>query len=200
MPKIVVSNIVSLDGFYAAPDGNPLLLNMDEAFDLYNRERIEDAGTVLLGRESFLGFSSYWPDIADAPDDPDNRALDDDNRRISRAYNRVAKVVVSDTLVVPEDNAWHSTTTVIPRSGLSAWVAEHRTNGSADAVVFGSRVMWNALLVEGLLDEIHLMVSPTALGAGIPLFAGATDLTLLGTRQFDGSDNVLLRYAPRAPR
>lgn len=38
-----------------------MVLPMDEAFDAYNRERIEAAGTVLLGRASHQGFSSYWP-------------------------------------------------------------------------------------------------------------------------------------------
>lgn len=33
MRKVIVNNIVSPDGFYAAPDGNPLVLNVDEAFD-----------------------------------------------------------------------------------------------------------------------------------------------------------------------
>ncbi|WP_026819784.1 hypothetical protein [Arthrobacter castelli] len=48
---------------------------MDPAFDAYNRERIEAADVVLLGRDSFEGFSSYWPYVADAPEHPDNRAL-----------------------------------------------------------------------------------------------------------------------------
>lgn len=109
MRTVVVSNIVSLDGFYAAADGNPLVLNMDEAFDEYNRERIEAADIVLLGRNSFEGFSAYWPSVANAPADPGNRALSEDNRRISRAYNSVSKVVVSDNLKISPDNPWHKT-------------------------------------------------------------------------------------------
>lgn len=40
---------------------------------------------------SYEGFSSYWPVIADAPDDPDNRALSDDNPELSRIYNALEK-------------------------------------------------------------------------------------------------------------
>ena len=58
--------------------------------------------------------------------------------------------------------------------------------------------MWNGLLEQGLVDELHLMVSPNALGEGVPLFTAPVDLTLLEARRFDGSDNVLLRYAVRA--
>ena len=48
-----------------------------------------------------------------------------------------------------------------------------------------------------LIDELHIMVSPGALGAGIPLFTSPVQLSLLEARRFDGSDNVLLRYAAR---
>ncbi|MGH9226101.1 MAG: hypothetical protein ACRD2W_20480 [Acidimicrobiales bacterium] len=76
---MIVCNITSLDGFYEGPGQNVLALNVDRAFDAYNLERISHAGTVLLGRRSYEGFSSYWPGIADAPDDPGNRALSSDN-------------------------------------------------------------------------------------------------------------------------
>ena len=94
MRRVVVCNIASVDGFYAASDGNPLVLNMDAAFDEYDRTRIEAADMLLLGRKSFEGFSSYWPGIANAPDDPGNRAVTEDNRRISRAFNSLPQAVV----------------------------------------------------------------------------------------------------------
>lgn len=72
-------------------------------------------GTVLLGRRSYEGFSSYWPRIADAHDDPDNRTLSDDNRELSRIYNALDKGVVTDSYTPPEDNPWRSTTTVVRR-------------------------------------------------------------------------------------
>jgi len=104
MRSVVVNNIVSLDGFYADERGNPVVLNMDETFDAYNLERMRVAGTVLLGRTSFEGFGGYWPFIVDAPEDASNRALSEDNREISRLYNGIPKVVVSDSFEVPADH------------------------------------------------------------------------------------------------
>jgi len=191
---VIVSNIISIDGYYEGPGGNVMALNMDPSFDAYNLERIRQAGTVLLGRSSFEGFSSYWPGIADAPDDPANRALSEDNRELSRIYNGLPKVVVSDDYLVPSENPWQATTTVVRRSDVADWLGKEREQGDGDILTFASRTMWNGLLPAGLIDELHLMVGPAALGGGTPVFAAPVNLTLLEARRFDGSDNVLLRY------
>jgi len=195
MRAVTVCNIMSVDGFYEDSAHNPLVLNMDEAFDAYNLERIRAADIVLLGRTSFEGFSSYWPAIADAPADPNNRALSADNRELSRIYSRLPKAVVSDSYSVPDENAWRATTTVISRADATGWLAAERQRGDGDILVFGSRMMWNSLLQQGLIDELHLMVSPNALGTGTPIFDDPVDLQLLEARRFDNSSNVVLRYA-----
>lgn len=195
MRGLVVSNIMSVDGYYEGPGRNVMALNMDGAFDGYNLERIRRAGTVLLGRSSFEMFSSYWPGIADAAPDPANPGLSDDNREFSRIYNGLPKVVVSDSFVVTADNPWHDTTTVIRRDAVADWLTHERDSGTGDILSFASRVMWNSLLTQGLVDELHLMVGPRGLGDGTPIFTAPVDLALLEVRQFEGSDNVLLRYS-----
>ena len=197
MRTVIISNIVSLDGSFEGPGGDVMALNMDAAFDAYNLERIRTAGTVLLGRRSFVALSSYWPHIADAPADLLNPALSDDNREISRLYDPLPKIVVSDGLVVPADNPWHGVTTVVPRAAAAARVTAEKQRGTGDILVFASRTMWNGLLASGLVDEIHLMVGPKALAGGTPTFDRPTDLHLLDARRPEGSDNALLRYAVR---
>ena len=69
MRKLIVSNIMSLDGFYEGPGKNIGALfghrsagyPDDWSFDRYNIARLRAADTLLLGRTSFLGFRSYWP-------------------------------------------------------------------------------------------------------------------------------------------
>ena len=195
---LIVSNIVSLDGFYEAPRGNVMALNMDEAFDAYNLERISAAGTVLLGRRSFEGMSAYWPRVADAPPDPSNRALSDVNRQTSRIYSRLPKVVVSDTYDVPTNNPWQRTTTVVPRGAVQTWLETERNRGDEDVLTFASRTMWNGLLQQGLVDELHLMVGPETVGGGTPLLDAPARFTLADVRRFEDSDNVLLKYRPVA--
>jgi len=65
MRKLIVSNIVSLDGYYEGPSKNVMDLfgyrfeayPADESFDAYNAERLRAADTLLLGHTSYQGFS-----------------------------------------------------------------------------------------------------------------------------------------------
>lgn len=199
MRRMIVNNIVSLDGYYADVSGNPLALNMDAAFDQANLDSISTADIVLMGRDSFDGFSSYWPFVADAPEPedphaPESRAFSNVNRDISRRYNAIPKVVVSDGGPVSAENAWAQTTAVVPRGDAAEWIAEAKRAGDGDIVVFGSRRTWSGLLADGLVDELHLMVSPTVLGDGVRLFGVPADLDLVECRRYEDSRNVQLRY------
>lgn len=199
MRKVVVSMIVSLDGFHAALDGNPVVLPMGEAFNTYNLQRMETAGTMLLGATSWQMFSGYWPFIADAPADPADPRLDETNRAISRRWNELDKVVVSDTLEAPTDHPWSAQTSVVSRTAVADWVLDARDgDGIGDILVFASPTTWNGLLAQGLVDEIHLMVGGLALGEGRPVFTSPVDgLRLLDVRTFEGSDNHVVVYAAR---
>jgi dihydrofolate reductase len=200
MRPVIVSNIMSLDGYYEGPGGNVMALPMDAAFDAYNLERMRAAGTVLLGRRSYQGFSSYWPGVADHPPEPEsNRAYSKTNRELSRMWNRVQKAVVSDSYSPEADNPWHDTTTAIAGKDLRAWLTEHKQRDGGDIVIFGSRTLWNSLLAAGLIDELHLMVGAVVLGGGTLIFSTPVDrLELLEARRFESSANLVLRYQPMA--
>lgn len=58
------------------------------------------------------------------------------------------------------------------RREAAHWLSAEKQRGDDDIVCFASRVTWNGLLPSGLIDELHLTISPTALDTGIPLFTG----------------------------
>jgi dihydrofolate reductase len=196
MRKLIVSNMMSLDGYYEGQGKNVMVLfdyrwdyPTDESFDAYNAERLHAADTLLLGRVSYDGFKSFWPSVAD---DPDATPL---QREISHLNNAIEKVVISDTLTSEETDPWHNTR-IIGRADAHERIAELKRQLGKDILVFGSRTLWKDLLANDLVDELHLMIGPVVLGAGTPVFdeQPAVTLRLIDTRTWDGSGNVLLRY------
>jgi dihydrofolate reductase len=190
MRKLIVCNIVSLDGYYEGPGGDVMALPFDEAFDAYNAERLRAADTLLLGRKSYEGFKSYWPSIAD---DPDARPV---VREISRRITAIGKVVVSDSLTPDQTAPWRNTR-IIGRADAHQQIIELKSGPGREILVFGSHTFWNDLLARGLVDELHLMIGAGVLGAGTPAFQGRppVSLRLADTRTWDGSGIVLIRYA-----
>ena len=169
--KLIVCNAVSLDGYYEGPNKNVMDLfdyrfeayPTDESFDAYNAERLREADTLLLGRTSYDGFKGFWPPVAD---DPDAGPL---QREISRLNNAIDKVVVSDGLTPEETDPWRNTS-IIGRADAHERIAELKRQSGKDILVFGSRALWNELLINGLVDELQLMIGPVLVGAGTPLF------------------------------
>lgn len=190
MRKLIVCNIVSLDGYYEGPGGDVMALPFDEGFDDYNAERLRAADTLLLGRKSYEGFKSYWPPIAD---DPNARPVE---REISRLDTAIDKVVVSDSLTADQTAPWHNTR-IVSRADAHEQITELKSGPGRDILVFGSHTLWNDLLTHALVDELHLMIGAGVLGAGTPAFNGRppVSLQLIDTRTWDGSSLVLARYA-----
>jgi dihydrofolate reductase len=200
MRKLIVCNIVSLDGYFEGPGGDVMALPMDGFFDEHNLERLRAADTLLLGATTYMGLKGFWPAVAENPEVSPGVAQNPDVAHIHRETgvrnNEISKVVVSDSLSAGDTPPWTDTTTVVPRARAHEAIADLKNHPGKDILMFGSRTLWNDLLAAGLVDELHLMVGAAVLGDGTPAFGARPfpQLRLAGTRRRDGSDNVLLRY------
>jgi dihydrofolate reductase len=67
----------------------------------------------------------------------------------------------------------------------------------AEILIFSSHVLWNDLLDNGLVDELHFMIGAGVIGDGVRAFETRPpgSLRLMDTRTFDGSSLLLARYA-----
>lgn len=191
MRKVIVCNIISLDGYYEGPGKDVMALPFDETFDEYNAERLRSADLLLLGATTYRQFRAYWPQVAD---DVNARPV---VQEISRRNTDIDKVVVSDGLQVEDTVPWNESTRILRRAGAHREIAELKRRPGKDILVFGSRILWNDLLAAGMVDELHLMIGPALLGGGTPVFQGAVPIGLdrVDCQKLADSGLVLARYS-----
>jgi dihydrofolate reductase len=133
---------------------------------------------MLLGRQTFEDFRSYWPHHTDEP--------------AGASLARLQKYVVSRTL---GDPGWQNST-VLAGDALDE-VRRLKDSGDGDLVVTGSITLTHAVLGAGLVDELRLFVYPAVQGRGRGLVdesISVYDLEPLESRSFRGGV-TLLRYS-----
>jgi dihydrofolate reductase len=186
MGKIVVTEFVSLDGVMEDPGGAEeyrhggwtFQIDRGEEGDRFKLEETMNSAALLLGRRTYEGFAAAWPER---------------EGEFADKFNNMPKYVVSSTL---KDPGWTNTTVL--DGDLAESVGKLRDDVDGDIVVAGSAQLVQALIENGLVDELRLMVFPVVLGSGKRLFGETSDkhsLKLTGS-QFVGDGVAILTYQP----
>jgi dihydrofolate reductase len=187
MGKIVVTEFVSLDGVIEDPGGAEdfkyggwtFEISRGDEGDKFKLDETMAAEATLLGRRTYEGFAEAWPSR---------------EGEFADKFNEMPKYVVSSTLKDPD---WNNTTVIDP-DRLPEEIGKLRDEIDGDIVVAGSAQLVQALIENGLVDELRLMVFPVVLGSGKRLFGETSDkhsLKLTGS-QFVGDGVAILTYQP----
>ncbi len=160
MRKLIVSEIVSLDGVMQAPGGKDE--DRDGGFEHggwtipYWHDDIgasfgalmKDTDALLLGRRTYVTHAEAFEPMP--PGDP-----------FADMMNAPKKYVVSRTL---KDPIWRDTTII--RDNVIESVRALKAQPGKNILTDGSSQLVHALLANDLVDELHLLLYPLTLGGG----------------------------------
>jgi dihydrofolate reductase len=181
MRRIIVSNYVTLDGFFAGPKGEIDWFVWDEETAECMKGLLGSIDTILFGRVTYELMAGYWPTAT--AEDP----------IITNFMNNAPKIVFSRTLARAD---WKNTEVV--KEINKDEVSKMKQRPGRDMVIFGSGSIVSAFAQSGVIDDYRIFVNPVVLGRGKPLFQGLKErlkLKLSGTKAFHNGV-VLLHYEP----
>jgi dihydrofolate reductase len=180
MRKVIMWDMVSVEGFFEAPGHDIGWFVFDDELGEYIASTQKDADTLLFGRTTYELMAAYWPT---------------ETGQIADFMNSVEKVVFSRRL---GNSDWNNTRFV--KDNVAEEVSRLKRQKGGDIFVFGSADFASTLVSNGLVDEYRIGINPVLLGSGVPLFKGGferTKLELLSVKPLK-SGVVILHYAPRA--
>ena len=188
MRRLIVFNNVTVDGYFAARNGEMQWAHrnaQDEEYSAFVAGNANGEGQLLFGRITYQMMASFWPTPMAMEQLP----------AIARGMNRMSKIVFSRTL---NEATWNNTKLV--KGGLVDEVRKMKNEAGPDMAILGSGSIVSQLATAGLIDEFQVMVNPVILGGGRTMFDDVgrkLNLKLANTRAFRNG-NVLLNYVPAA--
>ena len=181
MRKLILFNMVSLDGFFEGLNHSLEWHNVDEEFNEFAIEQLNSADILLFGRITYDLMAGYWPTLAATTDDP----------IVAYKMNTISKIVFSRSM---EKADWENTRLV--KENIKEVIMTLKNQKGKDIFIFGSATLATMLREMNLIDEYRIIINPVLIGQGKPLFLninGMIHLKLLKTRKFK-SGNLLLYY------
>ncbi len=187
MARLICTGITSLDGYIADEAGKFDWSVPDEDVHAFINDLERPIGTYLYGR-SLYEVMAYWETAHHEPDQPPF-VLD-----YANVWQAADKVVYSTTLETAS-----STRTRIERTFDPKAVQAMKAAADRDLSIGGANLAAHAFRA-GLVDEVHLFVSPVVVGGGKRLLPDKVRLSLelVQERRFRNGV-VFLQYRATGP-
>jgi len=182
MAKLIYSAIASLDGYVEDEDGKFDWAEPDAEVHAFVNDLERPIGTYLYGRRLYETMAGWETDPGLAEVSPGSRDF-------AAIWQAAEKIVYSRTL-----GAVSTTRTRIERQFDPAAVRQMKEAAGRDLLVGGAALAAEAFRA-GLVDELHLFLTPVLVGGGKPALPAGVNLKLelLDEHRFGGG-TVFLRY------
>ncbi|MCW2770802.1 MAG: deaminase [Aeromicrobium sp.] len=171
MARLLYLSNISLDGYIADAQGRFDWSEPSAEVHQYINDVVRATGTHLYGRRNYE-VMTFWETVDD--DDPVMRDF-------ARIWQATSKIVYSRTLERPT-----SARTRIERE-LDPEAVRSLVDGADRDVLVGGAQLAGQALAAGLVDELHLFVSPVVIGGGTRCLPDDVriDLELIDEHRFD---------------
>jgi dihydrofolate reductase len=175
--KIVVYELLSLDGVAEAPDR--FFAEWDDAMEANLAAVIGTQDAVVLGRRSYTEWAEFWPTSQIQP--------------FAAFINAVTKYVATSA---PLDRDWAEATRI--DDDLVAFVRRLKDGPGGDVGVHASISVARALIGAGVVDELRLVIAPRIVGRGRRLLDGLPATQLESIRsEISPTGHLLVDYRVR---
>lgn len=186
MRKIIVQNMVSVDGYFCRTNGDIDWHIVDDEFNEYAIEFLNQIDTIMFGRVTYKIFEEFWPKALIAQE------TSPDDRKIAKQIDDATKIVFSKTL---ESVTWNNSK--ILKSINKEEIEKLKNQSGKDICIYGSGSIIAELAKFGLIDEYKIIVAPVVIGEGKSFFHGIEkdlNLKLIKSKIFKNG-NILLAYS-----
>jgi dihydrofolate reductase len=153
MAKLIYSAITSLDGYIADENGNFDWAAPDEEVHAFVNDLVRPVGTHLYGRRMY-DVMRYWETASTSPDESFVA------RDFAETWRAADKIVYSKTLAEASSARTRIVRDFDPEAVLQLKASEER-----DLSIGGPDLAGQAIAA-GLVDEIHLFLTPVVVGGG----------------------------------
>jgi dihydrofolate reductase len=152
MRKVIMFNLMTIDGFFEGLNHDISWHNVDPEFNDHAINEMFPASDVLLfGRVTCEFMAGFWPTPEAKRDEP----------IIAEKMNASPKVVFSRTL---KEAQWNNTRLV--KGNMEEEVRRLKEQPGKGLAILGSGSIVSQLAQRGLIDEYQIMVNPLILGRG----------------------------------
>jgi len=188
MRKLKLQMQMTINGYVAQPNGKNdwMTWNPDDELIAFMNSLLDSSDSLLLGRKTADVIIKYWENTASQnPDHP-----------FAKKIAAISKIVFSKTL---DKSMWNNST--VAKGNLREKITSLKNQNGKDILVFGGVEFVSSLIEEGLIDEYHLIVNPTAISSGLTIFNSFDSVmkfTPLQAKLFPGG-KIVLSYKPNTP-